>query len=72
MDLGNPLETVMHYLLIRRITSLSHQDGFPLVSALVCMVTHWIRPTVNHDENLSLVIIHRATLLCGLSTLREY
>ena len=35
MDLGNPLETVMNYLLIRGMTYLSLQDGFPMVNALV-------------------------------------
>ena len=35
MDLGNPIETVVHYLLIGGMTCLGHQDGFPMVSALV-------------------------------------
>ena len=41
MNLDNSLEVVMHYLLIRGITGLDHQNEFPMVSALVCMVTHW-------------------------------
>ena len=44
MDLGNPLEVIMHYLLIGGMVSLGHQDGFPMRSALACMVTHWIGP----------------------------
>ena len=33
---------------------------------------HWTRPTMNHDTRLSIVMIHQATILHGLSTLREY
>ena len=53
MSLGNPLEIVVHYLLILGIVGLSYRDEFPMVSALVCMVTHWIRPTLSHDLRLS-------------------
>ena len=35
-----PLEVVVLYILIGRITDLGHQDGFPMMSVLVCMVTH--------------------------------
>ena len=35
MDLGNPMETVMHYLLVGEMDLLSHRDGFPIVSAIV-------------------------------------
>ena len=37
----NPLKVAMYYLLIRGMTSLGHQDGVPMLGALVCMVTHW-------------------------------
>ena len=40
IDLGNPLEIVMNYLLIGRMTCLGHWDSFLMVSALVCMVAH--------------------------------
>ena len=53
MDLDNSFKVVMHYLLIGKITSLGHQDGFPMVSPLVCIVAHWIRPKMNHDIRLS-------------------
>ena len=53
MGLGNPLEIVMHHLLIEGMTSLSYWDGFPMVSALMCMVTHWTGPTMSHDLRLS-------------------
>ena len=53
MDLGNPLLVVMHYLLIRGMTGLGYQDDFPIVNALVCMVIHWIGPTVSHEVRLS-------------------
>ena len=35
MDLGNLVETILHHLLIRWMTSFGHLDGFPMVSALV-------------------------------------
>ena len=53
MGLGNPLEVVVHHLPIRGMVGLGYQDGFPMVSALVCMVTHWIGPMVSHDLRLS-------------------
>ena len=53
MGLGNPLEVVVHHLLIRGMVGLSYWDVLPMVSALVCMVTHWTRPTVSNDLKLS-------------------
>ena len=53
MSLGNPLEIVVHHLLIKGMSSLGYWDLFPMVSALICMVTYRIRPTVNHDLRLS-------------------
>ena len=35
MDLGNLVETIVHYILIEGMVCLSHQDGFPMVSVLV-------------------------------------
>ena len=49
MGLGNPFEVVVYYLLIGGMASLGYRDGFPIVSALVCMVTHWTRLMVSHD-----------------------
>ena len=53
IGLGNPLKIVMHHLLIGGMASLGYQDGFPMVSALVCMVTQWIGPIVSQDLRLS-------------------
>ena len=54
VGLSNPLEVVVHYLLIRRMTSdFSYWDEFPMVSALVFMVTYWAIPIVSHDIRLS-------------------
>ena len=39
MGLGNPSEVVVHYLLIGKVFGLNYWDEFPIVSALVCMVT---------------------------------
>ena len=35
MNLDNPVENIVHYLLIGGMTCLSRQDGFPMVSALL-------------------------------------
>ena len=40
MGLGNPLETVVYHLTIGGMAGLGYLDGFPMVSALVCMVAH--------------------------------
>lgn len=49
VSLDNPFEAIMHYLLIRGVTSLRNQDEVPMMSALLCTITHWIGPTVNHN-----------------------
>ena len=72
MDLDNLVKTVMYNLLIGRMTCLGHWDEFPMVSILVCMVTHWIGPMVNHDIRLSIVMIYQFIILHGLSTLKGY
>ena len=66
MSLGNIVETIVHYLLIGGMDYLGCQDEVLMVSALVCMVTHWIVPIVNHDTRLSTIMIHQATILHGL------
>ena len=53
VSLGNPLEVILHYLLIGRIVDLGYRYRFPMVSALVCMVIHWTGPMVRHDLRLS-------------------
>ena len=53
MGLGNPLKVIVHHLLIRGTIDLCYWDGFPMVSALVCMVAHWIGPMVSYDLRLS-------------------
>ena len=53
MGLGSLLEVVVHYLLIEEMISLNYRDEFVMVSALVCMITYWIEPTVSHDLRLS-------------------
>ena len=53
MGLGNPLEVVVHHLLIGGMTSLNYYDEFLMESALVCMVIHWTGPKVSHDLRIS-------------------
>ena len=43
----------MVHFLIGGMVGLGHQDGFLMVSALVCMVTHWTKATMSHDLGLS-------------------
>ena len=40
MDLGSPIKTVVHYLLIRRMICLGCRDGFHMMSALVYVIMH--------------------------------
>ena len=49
MGLDNPLEVVVHHLLIGEMVDLGYRDGFPMVSALVCMIAYWTWSTVSHD-----------------------
>ena len=67
MGLGNPLEVVVHHLLIGEMVGLGYWDGFPMVSALVCMVTHWTGHTVSHDLRLSSSHDSTKLLHCVLS-----
>ena len=53
VGLSHPLEVVVHHILIGGMTGLGYWDESLIVSALVCMVTHWRRPKVNHDLRLS-------------------
>ena len=52
MGLGNLLKVVVYHLLIGGMVGLSYQDEFPMVSTLVCIVTHWIGLTVSHELRL--------------------
>ena len=56
MNSNNPFKVVVYCLLIRGM--LSHQDEFPMVSTLVCMITHLTRLMVNHDISYRVVMIH--------------
>ena len=40
MELDNPFEVVVHYLLIGGMIGVSYQDEAIMMSVLVCMVTH--------------------------------
>ena len=53
MDLGNLVETIVHYILFGEWIVVAFGMEFPMVSVLVCTVTHWIRLTVSHDIRLS-------------------
>ena len=72
MDLGNPEKTIVHYLLIEGMTCFGRQNGFPMMSALVCIVIHWTEPMMNHNVRLSIIVIRQMTILHGLSTLKGY
>ena len=70
MDLGNPVEIVTHYLLIRGIVCLGHQDKVFMISALMRMITHWTRSMMNHDVRLQDSHDSQDTMSHGFSTLR--
>ena len=72
MNLGNSIGTIEHHLLIKGMTCLGNWNEFPMVSALEYVNAHYIGPMVNHDVRLSIIMIHQATILHGLSTLRGY
>ena len=65
MNLDNTFETIVHYILIEWMTSLSHQNWVPIVSALMC-INYTLDGT--YDESR----LHQATILYDVSTLREY
>ena len=67
VDLGNPFKVIVHYILIGRMVGLSHQDGFPMMSALMCMVTHWPWLTMSHDIRLSSTYDFIKLLYCVFS-----
>ena len=67
MDLSNLFEVLVHYCVIRGIVGFCYQDRVPMVSALLCMVTHWIRPIVSHD--IRLLVSHDFTKLLHILTL---
>ena len=52
MDLGNFLEVEVQHLLIEWMVGLGHQDGVPMVSALMCTIINWIEPMMSHDIRL--------------------
>ena len=66
MDLDNLVKTIVHYHLLGRMDCFDCQNGFLMVSALACMITHWTKPTLNHDARLSIVMIHQPNMLHGL------
>ena len=40
MDLSDPFDAIVYYLLIGGMTSLDNRDKVPMVSTLLCIVTH--------------------------------
>ena len=72
MNLSNSFKDVKRYLIIRGMYGLGSRNKVLIVSALVCMVTHWTRLMVIHDVRL--LGIHEFTklLYCIISNLREY
>ena len=72
MDFGNSIETVMHYFIIKKMICLNHRDEFHIVSALMCMIIHLIRLTVNRYMRLSIIMVRQVTILDVLSILKEY
>ena len=53
IDLGNPFETVVYYLLIGRVVGFGHWDRVPMVCTLMYMVVHWTKLLMSHAIRLS-------------------
>ena len=53
MDLGNLTEIVVYYLLMGGMICFGCRDEFPMMSALVCVVTYWTILMMNHDTRIS-------------------
>ena len=68
MNSSNPSEVVVHYFLIEGMFGLDNLNEFPMTSALVCMVTYWIRLTTNHDIGYWVIMIYYIIVLCKLSS----
>ena len=60
--LKQPNRDCSELFLIRGIPDFDHRDEFPMVSALVDMVTHWTIPMMSHDI-IRLSISHNFTKL---------
>ena len=72
VDLDNPLNVLVHYLLIRMMVGFSHRDRVPMVRTLMCTTIPWIVFIVSCDVRL-LDCYDFTNLLCFIvSTLREY
>ena len=52
MGLSNPLKAIMSLPPIGGMVSLSHGDKFPMMSTLVCIVTHLTRTKMSYDIKL--------------------
>ena len=66
MDLGNPSKVVVNDLLILGLTYLSHQDGFPMISAPIYIVIHWAWSMVN--QNIGHWVVMITKLLCCIES----
>ena len=65
MKLHNLFEIVVHYLLLRGIAGLGQYGEVPMVSALVCTVTHWIGPMELSHKAIRLSLnLERISSLC--------
>ena len=58
MDLGNLVEIVVYYLLIRGMTCLGHWDGFPMVECTSAYDYTLDRTCDDLSVRLSIIMIH--------------
>lgn len=56
MHLGNLINVVAHYLLIKGETYLGYQDEVFMMCALLYLVTHWRKLMVNYDIDCQVVM----------------
>ena len=70
MNLGNPIETIVHHILIQGMNGLSSLSRCVYHGEYINVChAHWTGPMVSNDVRLSIIMIHQATILHGLLTL---
>ena len=56
MVLSYPFDIIKHYFLIEEMNCHRHQDKVHIVSALMDIIIHWIKPMVSYDIGHQIVM----------------
>ena len=73
MDLDNPFKVLVNYFIIGEMTDLGHQDGVPIMSALVYMATCTLDNTYSWSWHniIESSWLHQVAILYCVLTLKE-